>query len=340
MIHAVIQPHASPSPAFSGQHIHRGNLGSLAVMSVRTPTGAEHLGRRHESACAFKGEKFTTWTGTQADAGREPMFNLLSRFFDTDANPRASAQAAVAVTPTPSTTSGQLSPVESNTAEPPNMASNPRPRHDTAALRPSALPVSVSALAQNRFVSLPELSAAAPASDKPVDMSLPDLTRFRANNPLEIGDLLRALSSKRISDNDSLPALLCSLSRFIKDTEERLAPKRPGVHTMAKRMRLCLGDLEQTQARRVLTRLEGELGSSAHAVIQFAAYKLRSEPGAATTTLVRLSQCEYLLKGLTGGLRSHLHDVGARTHLPTPIVENLNELSPTGRTAFSEALNV
>lgn len=198
---------------------------------------------------------------------------------------------------------------------------------------PSARPVSI--LAQS------ELSAAGPAPGKRTDMSLPELPRLGAGSPLQITDLLLALSSKNASIAQSLPALLCSLTCFIKDTEERLEEsQRPGVHTMAKQLGLCLGHLEQAQARSVLTKLEGELGSSAHSVIQFAGHRVRCERKSATPALVRLSQCEYLLKGLMQGLRNHLHDVGARTNLQTPVVKDFNELSPLERTAYSEALSV
>lgn len=210
-----------------------------------------------------------------------------------------------------------------------NMDSNFRLRHDNASSRLSAGSLSIMA----QF-------AASSAPDKRTDTGLPGLPRLGAGNPLQITDLLLALSSKSASINQSLPALLCSLTRFIKDTEESLAPQRPGVHTMAKQLGLCLGHLEQAQARSVLTKLEGELGSSAHTVIQFAGHRVNSERKSATPALVRLSQCEYLLKGLMHGLRSHLHDVGARTNLQTPGVKDFNRLSPLERTAFSEALSV
>ena len=332
----IASTHNSLSPAFAepcAQRSAMGTLRELAVTKTKTPADTEHLVRRFESVCSFKGERFSNWASTKLEDNVARPFDFLIRYFNTDANTRyPCAQAAAAATPTPSPTSSPHSPMGSNTSQPSDTASNFYPRHETPAPPPSARPVSIQAQS--------ELSAAGTASDKRIDLSPPGLPQLGAGNPLQITDLLLALSSKNASIDQSLPALLCSLSCFIKDTEERLAPQRPGVHTMAKQLGLCLGHLEQAQARSVLTKLEGELGSSAHSVIQFAGHRVRCERKSATPALVRLSQCEYLLKGLMHGLRSHLHDVGARTSLQTPGVKDFNRLSPLERTAFRETLSV
>lgn len=333
MINPVTQATPQSSPAFSGQSLHQGKLGSLTVTQLETVAYAEHLGRRSELAHPFKGNHFNAWAATQPDAGVGPDINLLTRFFEDGSLRRiALAQPAVVANPALPAAIGQGGP-----SEPPS-ASLLSPRNGTSVARQYAHPAAT--LAQNRTVSLPMLSAAPPACDKRVDMSLADLRHIDASNPLEISELLTALSARRATLNDSLPALLSGLSRFIKDVEERMSPERPGVHTVTKQLGLCLGHLEQAQARRLLSKLEGKLGDSARAVIQFAAYKARSTPASATAPLVRLSQCEHLFKGLVQGLGSHLHDTAVQSGGRTPMATNFNELTLLERTAFSEAMSV